>query len=180
MGRLINSTLPSRPRPSRVCPLAVRPSGGPPAGDVIAPSPQLEPSAHAPSTVGATPSKQAGLRGSPSVGHPDAPPLCRTPWPRRASIGSRQVPGAGGSTVPTGPIAHSRRISYPQKGVTVGETTLRAWCVTPAVRLSRPTSVALTGAPDQPEPARHAREALHNKPQLASVGCAAKMRRVFP
>jgi transposase len=55
-----------------------------------------------------------------------------------------------------------------QKGLTVGETTLRALCVKHGVRPSRPTSVYLKGDPDQQTQARQAREAFQKKPKLAS------------
>jgi len=111
MWSLINAHPPAGPLPLHVCPIAGRPSCWPPAGAAIAPSPQLEPSAPAPSHGGATRSKPEGVRGSPCVGPPAAPPLCRTTWPRRAAMGSSQVPEAGGATVPTGPRGHAPRLA---------------------------------------------------------------------
>jgi hypothetical protein len=64
--------------------------------------------------------------------------------------------------------------------LTVGETTLRAFCVKHGVRPYRPTYVYLKGAPDKQEQARQDLEAFQKKPKLASWCCEAKMRRVFP
>jgi hypothetical protein len=54
-----------------------------------------------------------------------------------------------------------------QKGLTVGETTLRAFCVKHGVRSYRSTSVDLTGDPDQQKPARQDLEACQKQPTLA-------------
>jgi transposase len=69
---------------------------------------------------------------------------------------------------------------YHQTGLTVGETTLRAFCVTHGVRPYRPTYVYLKGDPEKQKPARQALEAFQKKPKPASLCCEAKMRRVFP
>jgi transposase len=60
---------------------------------------------------------------------------------------------------------------YQQKGLTVSETTMRAFCVKHGVRPYRPTYVYLKGDPDQQERARQALEAFKKKPKLASSCC---------
>jgi hypothetical protein len=55
--------------------------------------------------------------------------------------------------------------------LTVGETTLRAFCVKHGVRPYRPTYVYLKGDPDQQEQARQDLEAFKKKPTLASWCC---------
>jgi transposase len=60
---------------------------------------------------------------------------------------------------------------YQQKGLTVGETTLRAFCVKHGVRPSRPTYVYLKGDPDKQAQARQDLEALKKKPKPASWCC---------
>jgi transposase len=67
-----------------------------------------------------------------------------------------------------------------QKGLTVGETTLRACCVKHGVRPSRPTYVYLKGDPDKQAQARQDLEALKKKLKPTRWCCSAKMRRVFP
>ena len=60
---------------------------------------------------------------------------------------------------------------YQQQGLTVGETTLRAFCVKHGVRPSRPTYVYLKGDPDKQEQARQDLEVVQKKPKLARWGC---------
>ena len=60
---------------------------------------------------------------------------------------------------------------YQQQGLTVGETTLRAFCVKHGVRPYRPTYVYLKGAPDKQEQARQDLEVVQKKPKLASWCC---------
>jgi len=60
---------------------------------------------------------------------------------------------------------------YQQKGLTVGETTLRAFCVKHGVRPYRPTYVYLKGDPDKQAQARQDLEAFQKKPKLASLCC---------
>jgi len=55
--------------------------------------------------------------------------------------------------------------------LTVGETTLRAFCVKHGVRPYRPTSVYLKGDPDKQEQARQDLEAFQKKPKLAHWCC---------
>lgn len=64
--------------------------------------------------------------------------------------------------------------------MTVGETTLRAFCVKHGVRPYRPTYVYLKGDPAKPAQVRQDLEAFQKKPKLASWCYYAKMRRVFP
>jgi hypothetical protein len=56
---------------------------------------------------------------------------------------------------------------YQQQGLTVGETTLRTFCVKPGVRPSRPTSVDLKGDPQQQAQARQDLDAFQKKPKPA-------------
>jgi transposase len=58
---------------------------------------------------------------------------------------------------------------YPQQGLTVGETTLGAFCVKHGVRPCRPPSVSLKGDPDKQEQARQGLEAFQKKPKRARL-----------
>jgi transposase len=60
---------------------------------------------------------------------------------------------------------------YQQKGLTVGETTMRAFCVKHGVRPYRPTSGSLKGDPVKQAQARQDLEAFKKKPKPASWCC---------
>lgn len=60
---------------------------------------------------------------------------------------------------------------YQQKGLRVGETTMRAFCVKHGVRPYRPTYVYLKGDPEKQAQARQDLEAFKKKPKPASWCC---------
>ena len=97
-----------------------------------------------------------------------------------SSDGIQPGPRGGGRDRAHGTSGARTTSRYQPKGWTGGETTLRALCVQPGGRPSRPTSVDLQGAPDQPAQARQGLEGFPQKPQRARWGGAATRRRVFP
>ena len=111
------------------------------------------------------------MRGSTCVGHPDAPPSIPDALAPEIIDGIKQGPRGCGLDRANWTYGELTTYLYQQKGLTVGKTTLRAFCVKHGVRPSRPTSVDLKGDPDKQEQARQDLEVFQKKPKLARWCC---------